>query len=342
MNVFWNVAEALGLGTPKFRTEEIRFNAINELHESLSSGANNIAETCVNFANHFNNVEQKYDACCGTYDCEPYDFKPINDNQDNESMFSGYGNLILLGLMFLALMSMAIFFLKRRWAIQDGYSDLGVYCSLKGKEHGKKTALTGFTVYFEEILNKYDGINGVLSTGDRTHLETTLKSLLKYYFWKNNKTPTEMDMRTGLYQKLSLMFHPDKAARHEHATLIRFNALMGAGTDSICKLVNEVKQQQPKFADNPEGYQADQKYLKVLPTLTEALRVHGKIKPELEDIHIPCNEFDDFGVWDEIPDLLFSGDINNSDERALVLYNPPGDNRSEKLQNHLFGEVRYV
>jgi len=344
-SAFLNIAEALGVYTsePALSAEEIRLNAINTLHNSLGTDIHSVAESCSHFANSFHDAEQKYDACCAMYDCESYDFNPIHQAQDNENFFSSYGYFILFGLTCLAFIGMAFILVKKSMAIHDEYSDLGSHCSLKGKAHGKNTAFAGFMVYFEEILNKYEGINSELSNVDKTHLETTLKSLLKYYFWKNNKTPTDTNMRIGLLKELSLLFHPDKLAINKPTAVLRFSTLMGENDlSTIFKMINEVALKQPNFSDNPEGYREDQKYLSALPNLTKALRIHREIKPIVEIPYPSDDELDDFDLYNNAPGLQFKKDTHHPIAgQAAVEYGASGSERAAHLQKQLFNEIRF-
>jgi len=214
---------------------------INRYQASIASGLS-VNEAC------FNNP-----ICSG--------FDEIDGGYDSEAI-ALLGIAVSTGLVLLAAGGAAAY-----WYTKDDE-----HCKLTGKDSGKEQATKDFFQTFQNILDKYKNIDVELPENEKGHLEEALKSLFKYYFWKNPTLATDNDMRNGLYQKLSIAYHPDRGC---HSTLLRFNSLMGiTEKGTIFKIMGEVKDKKPNKSDNPDNYINDKNYLRAIPNLSTALAAH--------------------------------------------------------------------
>ncbi len=190
---------------------------------------------------------------------------PICAGFDESSGEYDYGTIALLGLGIglFAVGSAAVY-----WYLKDDE-----YCPLTGKGADKSKVKECFLKTFNEILDEYKEVKGALPTEEQAHLEETLKSLFKYYFWKNATVPTDDKMRTGLYREQSKIYHTDKQS--EDKAVVEFYRLIGKANDgTLFKIMGGVKDRNPNKSDNPETYQADKDFLKAIPNLSTALKTH--------------------------------------------------------------------
>tara|TARA_R110002110_G_scaffold400317_1_gene616597 strand:+ start:13069 stop:14022 length:954 start_codon:yes stop_codon:yes gene_type:complete len=230
--VFWGLSEGFGLYTPPPTASSMYQEALTGLNQAREAGAT-VGEACAEYAKHFNNPVVMLEACENKFKLEEalrladQTLSQSGDPIIPSDITAEYGKLALVGLGLAMTAGIYLYYRSTQVSepvtatleVSDRYKDLATYCDLEGSEVGKTTAFADFTKHFRNIMKKYEGMDGPLSDNDRDALEGTLKSLVKYYFWKNHSTVTDNEMRNGLYRKLSSAFHANSFQSGSPGTL---------------------------------------------------------------------------------------------------------------------------